>query len=205
MKNKLLRRILGALACLFALGLLCFGLIQWRVHALSSPYMVSLESAPKAQAVVILGAKVYANGSPSPALADRLAAGLSLYQQGKAPKILVTGDGRETVQSEVEAMTAYLLERDVPPEDILQDPEGLNTYASLYRAQSVYGLSNILIVTQKYHTGRSVYLGRQLGLNCWALGTPDSVFRNIPYNYARESLARVKAFINAEIQHLQVN
>lgn len=201
------RRALWAMIGLLALGLLLFIAIQLRVWLVAQPYRLeSPEQAPPCQAIVILGAKVEQSGTPSPALRDRLAQGLALYQQGKAPKILVTGDGENPSRNEVEAMEHYLLEREVPTQDIIQDPHGLNTYASLYRAKHKYRLDSVLIVTQDYHLGRSLYLGRQLGLDCHGLGTPDLVFQriNLPYNYARESLARVKAFLNAELQQLEV-
>ena len=192
---------------LLALGVLVFLAIQLRVWLVSRPYrLITEEQAPKSQVIVILGAKVEESGAVSPALRDRLALGLALYQQGKAPAILVTGDGQNQSRNEVEAMEQYLLEQNVPQEAIVKDPRGLNTYASLYRAKHKYGFDSALIVTQNYHLGRSLYLGRRLGLDCYGLGSTGAVFQpvNIPYNYAREALARIKAFFNAEIQQLEV-
>lgn len=202
------RRRLWALWGLIGLGILIFSAIQLRVWLVSRPYRLeSAEQAPKAQAIVILGAKVEESGAVSPALRDRLDQGLALYRQGLAPQILVTGDGENLIRNETEAMEAYLLERDVPPQGIVKDPRGLNTYASLYRAKHKYGFDSVLIVTQEYHLGRSLYLGRRLGLDCWGIGVPDAVFKpvNIPYNYTREALARVKAFLNADLQRLEVS
>lgn len=204
MKSKARRRVLLAIGGLLLAAILCFGLIQYRVYSLSAPYIVTAEHASKAQAILILGAKVSKNGNPSNALRDRLECGLALYQAGKAPQIVVTGDGEDLERNEVQAMHNYLVEKGVPEDAIVDDPQGLNTYASMYRAKNKYGFDNVLIVTQKYHTGRAIYLGRSLGLTCFAVGTPDSVFRNVPYNHCREALARVKAFLNAEIQHLEV-
>lgn len=204
MKSKVRRRVLLTIGGAFLAAILCFGLIQYRIYSLSAPYMVTAEDAAPAQAILILGAKVSKSGTPSNALRDRLECGLALYQAGKAPKILVTGDGENLERNEVEAMHNYLVENGVPEDAIVDDPQGLNTYASMYRAKNKYGFDNVLIVTQQYHTGRAIYLGRSMGMTCFAVGTPDSVFRNVPYNYCREALARVKAFINAEIQQLEV-
>ena len=56
------------------------------------------------------------------------------------------------------------------------------------------------MVTQDYHLGRALYLGQQLGLACEGVGTPNSVLKaQLPQNLLRESLARVKAFFNAEV------
>ena len=103
------------------MGILIFAAIQLRVWLVSRPYRLeSAEQAPKAQAIVILGAKVEESGAVSPALRDRLDQGLALYRQGLAPQILVTGDGENLIRNETEAMEAYLLERDVPPQGIVK-------------------------------------------------------------------------------------
>ena len=201
MKNSRKKRLLlWAGGAVLFFGVLCFGLIQYRVYSLSAPYRVAEEEAPEAQAIVILGAKVEEDGTLSPALEDRLAQGLALYRAGKAPRLLVTGDGENQTRNEVEAMKSYLLDQNVPQEAILEDPHGLNTYASLFRAKHVYQLETLLVVTQDYHLGRALYLGQQLGLSCEGVGTPNSVLKaQLPQNLLRESLARVKAFFNAEV------
>ena len=201
MKNSRKKRLLlWAGGAVLFFGVLCFGLIQYRVYSLSAPYRVAEEEAPEAQAIVILGAKVEEDGTLSPALEDRLAQGLALYRAGKAPRLLVSGDGENQTRNEVEAMKSYLLDQNVPQEAILEDPHGLNTYASLYRAKHVYQLETLLVVTQDYHLGRALYLGQQLGLSCEGVGTPNSVLKaQLPQNLLRESLARVKAFFNAEV------
>ena len=150
MKNSRKKRLLlWAGGAVLFFGVLCFGLIQYRVYSLSAPYRVAEEEAPEAQAIVILGAKVEEDGTLSPALEDRLAQGLALYRAGKAPRLLVTGDGENQTRNEVEAMKSYLLDQNVPQEAILEDPHGLNTYASLYRAKHTFGLERVLLVTQE--------------------------------------------------------
>ena len=85
MKNSRKKRLLlWAGGAVLFFGVLCFGLIQYRVYSLSAPYRVAEEEAPEAQAIVILGAKVEEDGTLSPALEDRLAQGLALYRAGKA-------------------------------------------------------------------------------------------------------------------------
>lgn len=194
------KKPLCLLFSLLFLGILAFGLIQLRVWSLSHDLHVSRQEAQPAQAILILGAKVNSSGDMSPALLGRMEEGLALYQEGKSSVILISGDGENMQRNEVAAMKAWLLEQGVPNEDILADDHGLNTYASLYRAKHVYQMDSLILVTQEYHLGRALYLGEKLGLSCQGVGTPNRVLRaQLPQNLLRESLARVKAFLNAEI------
>ena len=188
--KKPYKKWLFPLLSLVCLGILAFILIQMRIWSLSRDHRVSRESALPAQAILILGANVDSSGHMSPAL----------YRLGKSQTILISGDGENQQRNEIAAMKSWLLEQGVPEEDILSDHHGLNTYASLYRARHVYQLETLLVVTQNYHLGRALYLGRQLGLSCEGVGTPNSVLKaQLPQNLLRESLARVKAFFNAEV------
>ena len=198
--KKPYKKWLFPLLALVCLGILAFALIQIRIWSLSRDDRVSREEAQPAQAILILGAKVDPSGEMSPALLGRMEEGLALYQLGKGQKILISGDGENRQRNEIAAMKNWLLEQNVPEEDILSDNHGLNTYASLYRAKHVYQLNDLLVVTQDYHLGRALYLGQQLGLSCQGVGTPNSVLQaQLPQNLLREALARVKAFFNAEI------
>ena len=198
--KKPYKKWLFPLLSLVCLGILAFILIQMRIWSLSRDHRVSRESALPAQAILILGAKVDSSGNMSPALLGRMEEGLALYRLGKSQTILISGDGENQQRNEIAAMKSWLLEQGVPEEDILSDHHGLNTYASLYRARHVYQRETLLVVTQDYHLGRALYLGRQLGLSCEGVGTPNSVFKaQLPQNLLRESLARVKAFFNAEV------
>lgn len=198
--KKPYKKWLLPLLSLVCLGILAFVLIQMRIWSLSRDDRVSREEAQPAQAILILGAKVDSSGNMSPALLGRMKESLALYQLGKSQTILISGDGENQQRNEIAAMKSWLLEQGVPEEDILADDHGLNTYASLYRAKHVYQLETLLVVTQDYHLGRALYLGQQLGLSCEGVGTPNSVLKaQLPQNLLRESLARVKAFFNAEV------
>ena len=93
-----------------------------------------LEEAPAAQCAIVLGARVYANGTPSPMLADRLETGIKLYKLGKVDKLLLSGDHGTTTYDEVNAMLEYALARGVPDEDVFTDHAGFDTYDTMYRA-----------------------------------------------------------------------
>ncbi len=185
-----------------AMGLLALAAI-WGcgriVDAVSSPHILdSAEDAPVCDAVLVLGAKVYEDGTPSPSLADRLDRAIELYQMGKAPKIIASGDHGTAEYDEVNSMLDYLLAHGIPREDIFLDHAGFNTYDSLYRARDIFCVKSLLISTQDFHIGRAVYMGRRLGLDAWGVPTPDrQAYR--AYNQLRESLARVKAVLETDV------
>ena len=108
--------------------------------------------------ILILGAGVRDDGSPTLMLADRLDQGLALYQQGAAPKIIVSGDHGSSGYDEVNTMKAYLVERGIPSEDVFMDHAGFSTYDSLYRARDIFQAQKLIIVTQKYHLYRALYI-----------------------------------------------
>ncbi|MDO4281673.1 MAG: YdcF family protein, partial [Peptococcaceae bacterium] len=82
-------------------------------------------------AILVLGAGIMADGSPSPVLEERLDSAVQLYAGGASEKIIVSG-GTDAADSEISAMRNYLLHHDVPASAIISDHDGYNTYASVY-------------------------------------------------------------------------
>ena len=199
MKRKILLRVLWITGGLCVLALLLVVGCGLYVSSVAAPYILaSRDDAPECDAILVLGARVYSNGQPSPTLADRLDIAIDLYHSGKSPCILVSGDSSATEYDEVAGMLDYLLAHDIPRDDILLDSAGYSTYDSVYRARKEFGLESVLIATQDFHIERSVYIARRLGLDAWGTPCPDRQTYWI-YNRARESLARVKAVLQTDI------
>lgn len=159
------------------------------------------EDAAKApyDAVIVLGAKVYSDNTVSAILRDRLLTGYEVYKRGYASKIIVSGDHGQESYDEVVAMKAFLMDLGVPREDIFMDHAGFDTYDSMYRARAVFGVERAVVVTQEFHLSRSVYLGNQLGMEVVGVSSDLDVYSGMRYNELRESLARVKAVLDAEL------
>ena len=193
-KNKKLRKLIFWLLGLAAAALLFVVLSNlWMVRA-AEKRIVSREEAAEleADAILILGAGVWEGGVPSPMLQDRLEEGLALYQAGAAPKILVSGDHGQSDYDEVNVMKAYLMTAGVPDEDIFMDHAGFSTYESLYRAREVFGARSLIIVTQKYHMYRALYIARRLGLQVLGCHADPRRYYGEAVREAREMLARDK-------------
>jgi vancomycin permeability regulator SanA len=153
-------------------------------------------NVPPERVAVVFGAGVWADGTPSPMLADRVRAAVELYEANRVSKLLMTGDNRRADYDEVGAMRRFAMERGVPAEDIVLDHAGLSTYDSCYRAREIFGVQGAVLVTQQFHLPRAVYTCQELGVDAVGLGTPDwGRYRDgvvIRYT-AREVLATVNA------------
>lgn len=154
-------------------------------------------SSSSADAIVVLGASVYADGTPSGILQDRLDDGIALYFAGVAPKIIMSGDNGTASYNEVRVMKQYAIARGVPSEDIFCDHAGFSTYESMYRAKYVFGCERIVVATQTYHLYRALWSAKSLGMQ--ATGVPSDYReyqKQLQYDI-RESPARTKDFFKA--------
>jgi SanA protein len=187
----------GAVVVLAGLAVLVPNLVislSARVHIVST-----VSAAPQAQVAIVLGARVYSDGTPSPMLADRLQTGVELYKAGKVQKLLLSGDHGQTDYDEVNAMLRYALDHGIPDEDVFTDHAGFSTYDTMYRARDVFAVHSAIVVTQGFHLPRAVYTARSLGLE--ATGVPADIqpYANERRFAMRDWLARTKAFLELKI------
>ena len=145
--------------------------------------------------VLILGAGVR-NGSPTPMLRDRLITGISLYESGAAPKIIMSGDHGREDYDEVNVMKSYAVENGVPDGDVFMDHAGFSTYDSIYRAKAVFEADSIIIVTQKYHLYRALYIAERLGVNAVGVSADLDDYSGQLKRDLREIAARDKDFFS---------
>jgi SanA protein len=151
----------------------------------SRGYIYSVETVPERRAALVFGARIYRNGRPSAMLADRVAAAADLYHRGKVEFLLMTGDGRAPSEyDEPDSMRRFALELGVPDTAILLDKAGNRTYDSCYRAKTLYGVADAVVVTQNFHLDRTLMTCRALGID--AVGVAADYQR--PWGYSRYSL-----------------
>ena len=149
--------------------------------------------------IVILGAGIR-RGKPSPMLEDRLKTGISLYNNDISNKILITGDHMNDDYDEVTVMKNYLLEHGIPEEDIITDNYGISTYDSIYRVKNVYKSNKVVIVSQRYHLYRALFLSDNLDLESYGVEANLRYYYGQWYREIREILARNKDFIKGIIK-----
>jgi SanA protein len=189
----------GIILVLLVAALLVSNLVMTRSAA--SHIVRTPNEAPHAQAAIVLGAKVSADGTPSDMLVDRLETGIKLYKLGKVDKLLLSGDHGQVDYDEVNAMLKYVLARGVPDQDVFTDHAGFDTYDTMYRARDVFQVKTAIVVTQKFHLARAVYLARRLGLQATGVVADIQSYPNEWRFALREWPARVKAFMQVNITH----
>ena len=143
--------------------------------------------------ILILGAGIRGN-NPSPMLEDRLLEGISLYQNNVSPKILASGDHTGKYYDEVNVMKDFLVGHKIPSQDVFMDHAGISTYDSIYRAKHIFKAKKIVIVTQKYHLHRALYIAENLGLESYGIASNPRQYRNQFIREIREYIARTKDF-----------
>ena len=161
---------------LVGLGLLAgaavLGSAGWvRATAAGHTYSDSeLDRVPASPVALVLGAQVYPSGTPSAFLAGRLDLAKRLYDSGLVEVVLVSGDNGAREYNEPDAMRTYLVDAGVPADKVVADYAGFDTYDSCSRAQRIFGVDRLTVVTQGYHLPRAVATCRALGLDVDGVG-----------------------------------
>ncbi len=142
-----------------ALFLLALFLIYQDVE--NRPYKIyaSAEQVPATAVAIVFGA-----GIGSREFSDRITTAVALYKLGKVKKILMTGDNGQLSYNEPQAMKKVAIKLGVPAADITCDYAGFRTYDSLYRARDIFEVKQAVLVTQRYHLPRAMFLAEKIGL-----------------------------------------
>ena len=147
--------------------------------------------------ILVLGCAVRPGGTPSHMLEDRIKIGVSLYGAGLADTVLMSGDRHEGYD-EVGTMKAEAQKLGVPAEKIELDPAGFSTYDSIANLLEQYKGKRVLIVTQKYHLYRALYIAEKLGIDAYGVSADLRSYRKQFKYDLREILARVKDVVWVE-------
>lgn len=188
---------------IFYIGLVFFGIsalfIFWAnftIDAESEDYVTSeLHTLPTKKTGLLLGtSKTLSNGSPNAYFVNRIVAAVDLYKSGKIQNIIVSGDNSKKDYNEPEEMENELIKAGVPAEKIFEDFAGFRTLDSVVRAKEIFGQYSYIIISQRFHNERSVYLARKNGIEAFGYNATDvNKYTGFKTN-VREKLARAKVF-----------
>ncbi len=186
------RVLVGVAAFLLLVVLVCTLIVRISAFPLQTTREELASDGTRFDCILVPGARVHPDGTLYPVLQDRMDVGLSLLLDGYAETLLLSGDSEDPdAYDEVGAMAVYAEAAGAAETQILQDPLGLSTYESLWRAKYVYHAESVLIVTQSLFLPRALYLADRLGLQCKGVAAELWVYGI--RNYLREPIARVKA------------
>ena len=195
--------IICSLLLLLFLGMGAIFGIDFYIKKSAAKNIITAEIAAAvsdADCILVLGCQVNPDGSPSDMLADRLKMGVELYNLGAAPKLLMSGDHGREEYNEVETMKRYAVDSGISSSDVFMDHAGFSTYESIYRAKEIFEADKIIIVTQKYHLYRALYIAEKLGIDAYGVASDYHTYLGQSKRELREVLARNKDFVISEIK-----
>jgi SanA protein len=168
MKKWILRIFISGLVFGF-IGLLVVYLVNRQVKSYSiDRVQTSITEIPTDEpkrVAIVLGAKVWEDGSLSHALIDRVTTAVELYRAGRVKKLLMSGDNPSADYDEPTAMKKFAMNLGVPENDIVLDFAGRRTYDTCYRAKEIFDVKSAILVTQEFHQARSIYLCSNMGID----------------------------------------
>lgn len=187
----------------FAVAAVLIPRIITAVYAVSRTYAADM--APARPVAIVFGAGLRRDGTPTTVLGDRVETAVELYKLGKVRKLLMSGDNRFANHNEPEAMRQYALQLGMPDEDIVLDYAGRRTYDTCYRARSIFGIKEAILVTQFFHLPRAIYTCNMLGVEAVGVEADRAYYRKIARLFwnVRELPATLTALVEVHLTHPQ--
>jgi len=178
------------------------GLRLWVGQKYHDRIYTRVEDVPPRSVAIVLGAGLWPDCSLTPILADRVVTAVDLYRAGAVQKLLCSGDNRFVDYNEPQRMLEYAVSLGVPEEVVVLDYAGRRTYDSCYRARAIFGVEHAVIVTQRFHAARALYLCDTLGVDAVAIlaDRQDYTIRRVTWE-TREHLALALGWWDVNVRH----
>ena len=175
--------------------------VWWANHKIESEtkdfVSYEVQKMPNEKVGLLLGTgKFLGNGKENAYFFYRIDAAETLYKSGKIKYILISGDNSQKDYSEPEDMQTELIKRGITADKIILDFAGFRTLDSVVRAKEIFGQNSFIIISQKFHNERAIYLAQENNIEAYGFNAKDV------HQYAgiktkiREYFARVKVFVD---------
>ena len=183
------------------LSVLGFIFVLWADHTIgydSEEYVTqNISKLPNEKVGLVLGtSKSLRNGSDNPYFFNRIEAAEELFKSGKIKYIIVSGDNSTENYNEPEDMQNELIARGIPKTKIFLDFAGLRTLDSVVRAKEIFGQTSFIIISQRFHNERAVYIAQKKGIEAYGYNAKDVSQKAGFKTNLREYFARVKVFLD---------
>ena len=189
------------IAAAVALGLIAL-INNWVVNNSYAYVYEDWSLLPDNEVGLVLGTSpLTRGGAPNPQFHGRIHAAAQLYQLGKIKRIIVSGANPDSTYNEPRAMRRELVKSGVPAQAIYMDFAGFRTFDSVARAQVIFGLDRVTIITQRYHAYRAVFVAKKLHMKVAAYAAPSEELGYFNRTMVREVLARVRVVLDIYVLH----
>jgi len=162
-----------------------------------------INQVPKFQVAVVLGTSKYLGRTLNDYYVHRIEAAIELYEQGTVSRFLLSGDNAHRSYNEPWTMKRDLLKAGVPDSNIHLDYAGFRTLDSIVRAKRIFDTDNFLIVTQRFHCERALFIAKYHDIKATCLAVAGPTNRSGNSVRIREIFARTKAFFDLYIFNVQ--
>ncbi len=182
------------LICLLIIVIIVMSINFFVIYSTNNK-IINIENIKKNKydAILVLGASVKGD-EPSPMLEERIKTAIELYNDGYADKIIMSGDNSTVYYDEVTVMKNYAVSAGIPEEIIYLDHAGLSTYESVSRAKEKFDINSVIIVSQKYHLHRAIYVANDIDLEVIGVSSDGDDYEGQFFREIREIGARNKDF-----------
>jgi SanA protein len=196
--KKLIKNIFKIFLLLLVAGII---FITWANYSIKKDsetnVSYNIANVPKTKTALLLGTgKNLSNGQPNAYFYNRIKATVDLYKSRKIQYIIVSGDNSQKDYNEPEDMQLALMQSGIPKDKIFLDFAGFRTLDSVVRAKEIFGQTKLVIISQKFHNERAVFLAKQNGIKAFGFNAEDvNKYAGFKTNM-REYLAKAKAYLD---------
>lgn len=156
-----------------------------------------VDNIPEVKVGLLLGTSKYlSSGYENLYFKYRIQAATALYRSGKIKRIIVSGDNGSKEYDEASDMKYDLIANGIDSNHIYLDYAGFRTFDSMKRLKEIFGQKKAIIISQKFHNERAIYIGKKLDMEVYGFNANDvSQYYGFRTNL-REYLARVKMLLD---------
>ncbi len=185
------------LIVIVAIALIAVGINLWVLSYGNDRIYTDLEDLEPRYVGLVLGTSSSPDGVRVNAyFEERMEAAIRLYESGKVKHLLVSGDNSSSHYNEPRDMANYLVARGIPADQITLDYAGFRTYDSLLRGKEIFGLEDCIVITQRFHAPRALFVGAKKGIDVQSYVANDPE-QGVSFSLrVREWMARIVAAID---------
>lgn len=196
--KKIIKRVLVITIIIFASVVLIILFANWKIPHDTQDYTYdNVDDVPAQKAALVLGTSRYIGDRENLYFTYRIRAAKELYEAGKVKALVLSGDNSRPTYNEPEDMREALIAAGVPDNVIYLDYAGFRTLDSVVRMSEIFEQDSFIIVSQKFHNERAIFLAQYYGLTTYGYNAKDlELNRSSIRTKVREYLARVKVFVD---------
>lgn len=187
------------LVVVILLSITLFCIDRWISYQAKDQVFTHHQQVTNFDVAVVLGTSKYLGKILNEYYSHRIEAAIELYNEGKIDNFLLSGDNAHRSYNEPWTMKRDLLKAEVPEENIFLDYAGFRTLDSIVRAKEIFDTDNFLIISQKFHCERALFIANSHHINAKCFAVPGPTKHSGLKVRIREVFARAKAFLDVYI------